>query len=80
VFGDVYHLQLRKLSEPLEKEHVAMLQTECDALLSSICQLEQYAKLCESSFSYAMRKHDSVIGSASSAWYIFFQFFLISEV
>lgn len=61
----------RKLSEPdLGQEHASILLPECDTLLSSICQLEQYVKLCETSFAYVMKKHDSIVGSASSAWYV----------
>jgi SPX domain protein involved in polyphosphate accumulation len=60
----------RKLSKKgLSLQHISVLQSECDTLLGDITQLEYYVSLSENSFTSVMKKHDSIIGAASSAWY-----------
>eukprot|EP01127_Copromyxa_protea_P021076 TRINITY_DN7154_c0_g1_i2.p1 TRINITY_DN7154_c0_g1~~TRINITY_DN7154_c0_g1_i2.p1 ORF type:complete len:803 (+),score=137.37 TRINITY_DN7154_c0_g1_i2:29-2410(+) len=60
----------RKISKPGQSpQHLSVLQSECDSLMGDISQLENYIIISENSFTSVMKRHDSIIGAASSAWF-----------
>eukprot|EP01126_Amoeba_proteus_P031097 TRINITY_DN30616_c0_g1_i1.p1 TRINITY_DN30616_c0_g1~~TRINITY_DN30616_c0_g1_i1.p1 ORF type:complete len:356 (-),score=49.45 TRINITY_DN30616_c0_g1_i1:95-1162(-) len=60
----------RELSKPdLDKKHVSVLYAECDSLLGELVTLDEYVRVSESSFNSTIKKHDSIVGANSSAWF-----------